>query len=130
MIEKQLWKPTLFGQNILKLFWLCGINTYFTVYKSMAPRVRKEWGLRHVTYAYVHAQSCTLCNPVDCSPPGSSVHGTFQARIVERVVIFFSRGSSWPTDWNCISCTGRWILYHSAIREVHGWVYLTSLSLT
>ena len=53
-----------------------------------------------------------------CSPPGSSVHGTFQARIVEWVVIFFSRVSSWPRDWNCISCTGRWILYHSAIRVI------------
>ena len=40
-------------------------------------------------YAYL---SCpTLCDPIDCSPPGSSVHGTFQARILEWVVIFFSR---------------------------------------
>ena len=37
-------------------------------------------------------QSCpTLCDPVDCSPPGSSVHGIFQARILERVAISFSR---------------------------------------
>ena len=43
------------------------------------------------------AQSClTLCNPVDCSPPGSSVHGILQARILEWVAISFSRGSSWP----------------------------------
>ena len=34
----------------------------------------------------------TLCNPMDCSPPGSSVHGIFQARILERVAISFSRG--------------------------------------
>ena len=43
-----------------------------------------------------------------CSPPGSSVHGIFQARILEWVVISFSRGSSWPKDWthiSCISCT-------------------------
>ena len=41
------------------------------------------------------AQSClTLCDPVDCSPPGSSVHGILQARILEWVVISFSRGSS------------------------------------
>ena len=41
------------------------------------------------------AQSClTLCNPVDCSPPGSSVHGILQARILEWVAISFSRGSS------------------------------------
>ena len=43
------------------------------------------------------AQLClTLCDPVDCSPPGSSVHGILQARIVERVAISFSRGSSRP----------------------------------
>ena len=40
----------------------------------------------------------TLCNPVDCSPPGSSIHGILQSRILEWVVIFFSRGSFWPKD--------------------------------
>ena len=43
------------------------------------------------------SQSCpTLCNPMDCSPPGSSVHGILQARILEWVAIPFSRGSSNP----------------------------------
>ena len=51
------------------------------------------------------AQSCpTLCNPVDCSPPGSSVHGILQARILEWVAISFSRGSSWPRDRTQVSC--------------------------
>ena len=46
------------------------------------------------------AQSCpTLCNPVDCSLPGSSLHGTLQARILEWVTISFSRGSSQAKDW-------------------------------
>ena len=41
------------------------------------------------------AQSClTLCDPMDCSPPGSSVHGILQARILEWVAIPFSRGPS------------------------------------
>ena len=45
------------------------------------------------------AQLClTLCNPMDCSPPGFSVHGTFQARILEWVDISSFRGSSWPRD--------------------------------
>ena len=45
------------------------------------------------------AQSCpTLCDPVDCSPPSSSVHGILQARILDWVVIPFSRGSSQPRD--------------------------------
>ena len=46
------------------------------------------------------AQSCpALCNPVDCSPPGSSIHGIFQARVLEWVAISFSGGFSWPRDW-------------------------------
>ena len=49
-----------------------------------------------------------FCNPMDCSLPGSSVHGIFQARILEWVAISFSMGSSWPRDWSHISCiTGR-----------------------
>ena len=48
----------------------------------------------------VVAQLCpTLCDPMDCSPPGSSVHGILQARILEWVAIPFSRGSSQPRDW-------------------------------
>ena len=51
------------------------------------------------------AQSClTLCNPMDCSPPGSSVHGILQARILEWVAISSSRGSSQPWDWTSVSC--------------------------
>ena len=51
------------------------------------------------------AQSCpTLCNPQDCSPSGSSVHGILQARILEWVAILFSMGSSWPRDQTQVSC--------------------------
>ena len=63
-------------------------------------------------------QSCMiLCNPMDCSPPGSSVHGILQARILEWVAISFSRGYFWPKDRTYISCTGRRILYHWTIWE-------------
>ena len=57
------------------------------------------------------AQSCpTLCNPVDCSPPGSSVHGILQARILEWVAIPFSRESSQAGNQTRVSCTtGRFI---------------------
>ena len=52
----------------------------------------------------VVTRSCpTLCNPVDCSPPGSSVHGILQARILEWSTIPFSRGSSQPRDQTCVS---------------------------
>ena len=49
-------------------------------------------------------QSCPiLSDPVDCSPPGS-LHGIFQARILEWIAISFSRWSSWPRDWTQVSC--------------------------
>ena len=57
-------------------------------------------------------QSClTLCNPMDCNPPGFSVHGILQARILEWVAIPFSRGSSQSRDWTRVSWIGRRILY-------------------
>ena len=56
-----------------------------------------------------------LCDPTDCSPPGSSVHGILQARMLEWVAVPSSRGSSQPSDRTCIfyvSCFGRWVLFH------------------
>ena len=50
-------------------------------------------------------QSCpTLCDPVDCSLPGSSIHGLFQARVLEWVAISFSRVSSQSRDRTQVSC--------------------------
>ena len=50
-------------------------------------------------------QSCpTLCNPMECNLPDSSVHGILQARILEWVAIPFSMGSSWPRDRTWVSC--------------------------
>ena len=52
------------------------------------------------------AQLCpTLCDPMDCSPPGSSIHGIFQERVLEWGAISFSRGSSQPRDWTQVSRT-------------------------
>ena len=53
----------------------------------------------------VCAQSClTLCDPMHCSLPGSSVHGILQARTLQWVDIPFSRGSSRLRDWTLVSC--------------------------
>ena len=69
----------------------------------------------------MRAQSClTLCNPMDCSPPGSSVHGILLARILEWVAILSSTQSSQPRDRTLvsyISCISRQILYHWATWE-------------
>ena len=54
---------------------------------------------------------------MDYSPPGSSIHGILQARILEWVTISSSRGSSQPRDWTCISYFGRQILYHHHLRS-------------
>ena len=52
-----------------------------------------------------HQSWLTLCNPMDCSPPGSSVHGIFQARIVEWVTMPSCRVPSQPGDQTQVSCT-------------------------
>ena len=66
-------------------------------------------------YVCVCVQLCsTLCDPMDCNLPGSSVHGIFQARILERVAISYARGSFWPrerTRVSGISCIDRWISF-------------------
>ena len=63
-------------------------------------------GFVTLTYTDIEvAQSClTLCDPMDYSLPGSSVHGIFQATILEWVAISFSRGSSQPRDRTQVSC--------------------------
>ena len=72
------------------------------------PGQRERWGsclhlgrahVKEVCVCVLLAQSCpTLCNPVDCSPPGSSVRGIFQARLLEWVAMSSSRGSSQPRN--------------------------------
>ena len=75
-----------------------------------------------IIHAFSVAQlSPTLCSPMDYSLPDSSVHGIFQAEVLELVVISSSRGSSWSKDRtpiSCVSCIGKWILYHCTIWEV------------
>ena len=74
----------------------------------------------HLCHGRCAQSGLTLCDPMDCSPPGSSAHGIFQARVLERVAISYSRGSFWPRNqthvfW--VSCIGRWIVYHCTIWE-------------
>ena len=61
--------------------------------------------------------------PMNWDSSGFSAHGILQARILEWVAISFSRGSSWPKYQTCISCIGRQILYHWAIRELHLFIF-------
>ena len=74
-------------------------------------------------------QSCsTLSDPMDCSPPGSSVHRTLQVRILEWVAILSSRGSSWPRDWTQFCIASRFLTIW-ATREVYGTLLLLLLLL-
>ena len=74
---------------------------------------------------FLVAQSCpTLCDPMDCSPPGSSLHGILQARILEWVAKPSSRGPSQPRDWTQVFCiAGRfftvWATRKAHYRSIH-----------
>ena len=67
----------------------------------------------HHLLSHAVTQSCLiLCDPIDCSLPGSSVHGTFQVRILEWIAISSSRGPSQPRDQTHLFCIGGQILHH------------------
>ena len=75
--------------------------------------------LQSVTCYVLVAQLClTLCDPMVCSPPASSIDGIFLARILELVAIPFSRGSSRPRDQTQVSCNVDEFLTIWATREV------------
>ena len=78
------------------------------------PRPKYITFSRVLPVVLVQLLSCVqlFCDPMDCSPPGSSVHGISQARILEWVAISFSRGSFRPRNGTHVSCIGRWVLYH------------------
>ena len=126
--EGWIWR---FGDTTL-LYWLnfstiCLVNfltIYFITLKKWDDPERERV-----------APSClTLCNPMDCSLSGSSIHGVFQARVLEWVAISFSRGSFWPRDQTQISLiagrfftiwTTRKVQYYSNLiskpdKEIHG----------
>ena len=84
-----------------------------------SQRVWHDWATSCGHMVVVSLLSCVwLCyDPIDYSPPFSSVHGVLQARILEWFAIPSSRGSSQPRDRICVSSFGRWILYHRATWE-------------
>ena len=94
-------------RNFLWLFWLPSLQNCKFLLLIVCP----VYGILCVC-----AQSCLiLCNPMDCSLPGSSVHGILQARILEWAAISYSRGSfqSWDrTHISCRSWIGRRVFYH------------------
>ena len=69
------------------------------------------------TKMQIKIQCWTLSDPMDCSPPGSSVPETFQARILEWVAISFSKGSSQPRDQTRVSCAAGTFFTNWATKE-------------
>ena len=115
--QKSGWKP-----NLLSVFSLC-LRLYAHAcfclmfenlyYLCLSCFIVIDW-VSEIT------QSCpTLCDPVDCSPSGSSIHGILQARILEWVAISFSRGSSQPRDRTRVSRIAGRHFNLWATREAH-----------
>ena len=86
-------------------------HLFISAYRRATLRAEVMVGSKQKKVRVLVVQSCpTLCNPMDCSPLGSSVHGISQARILEWAAIPFSRGSSWSRDRTWVSCiAGRFI---------------------
>ena len=117
---------------IRKPWYIYTMEYYSAVKKNTSESVLIRWmKLEPITQSEVSqkekhqysmcvlvAQSCpTLCDPMDCNPPGSSVHEIFQARILEWVAISFSRGSSQPRYQTQVSCTAGRFFTNWATRE-------------
>ena len=97
-----------------------GYRTLMGLIQAFQPLVPGALSFNPFTeVVVVYSLSCVrLYDPRDCGLPGSSVHGTSQARILEWVTISFSKGSSLPGDPTCVSCIGRHNLYHWASGKV------------
>ena len=84
--------------------WICRFVLFNEKCEKLETHIEKSWISCHPVALYVVSQSCsTLCDPMDCSPPSSSVHGILQARILEWVVMPSFRGSSQPKDQTQVS---------------------------
>ena len=129
--------PTMWENWVRSLGWedplKKGMATHFSI---LAWRIHSPWGCKEsntterlsfslmegkyiIICCLVAKSHSTLCDPMDCSPPGSSVHGISRAIILEWVAISFSRESSQPRDWTRVSPIGRCVLYHWATRETY-----------
>ena len=87
--------------------------------KTSVHRI-SEWNQWKLKVKMLVTQSRpTLCDSMDCSPPGSSVHGILQARILEWDTIPFCRGSSWPRDRTQVSSIEGNFFIIWATREAH-----------
>ena len=89
--------------------WVMGVQNFSALFLTTTCKYTSVWMLSAL-------QSClTLCDPMDSSPPVSSVRGILQVRILEWIAMLSSRGSSWPRDStpvSYVSCMDRQVLHH------------------
>ena len=114
---------TKWETGIQTLIWGCG-----EVENSgeWAINLKKEL---YICVCVLFTKSClTLCDPMNWSPSGSSVHEISKARILEWVAIPFSRGSLWPRDWTQVSCIAGRFFTNWATREAQSVLLLFSCS--
>ena len=89
--------------------WVKGVQNFSALFLTTTCKYTSVWMLSSLQ------SRPTLCDPMDSSPPVSSVHGILQVRILEWAAMLSSRGSSWPRDWthvSYVSCTDRQVLHH------------------
>ena len=122
LVHSILWTQIKFPLSFLFIFSLCPfpthghplLSTTFNMWSNIPP----------CQICAKLLQWCPiLCGPMDCSPPGSSVHGLLQARTLEWVAISFSRGSSWPRDWTQVSHIAgrRFNLWATRYQAIFDW---------
>ena len=118
------WTARRSNQSILK-----EINPKYLLEGQMLKLKLQYFGHRIWRAHWQVVPSCpNLCDPMDCSLPGSSVHGIFQARVLEWVAISFSRGSSWPRDRTRIShivgrCFTVWVMREELTHWKRPWCW-------
>ena len=106
----KIWQVAICSTQICQCMWICSCS----VTKSCLTVT--PWTAACMWISCVF--SCwRFCNPMDCSRPGSFVHGISQARILGWVAISFSKGSSQPRDWTGVSCIAGGFFTNWAIRE-------------
>ena len=121
-------KNFCFSEIYPKVLSSAECKVLFPSYTSLPKDlILEKFSLMHSYCCWVAQLCLILCDPMDYSPRGSSVHGILQAGILEWVAIPLSRDSSQPRDQIQVSCTGRQILYHWAtwealILDIFAWV--------
>ena len=105
------------------LLFLSSLSSHLSASTLQPHILGRIWKIHQGSVAAVFSHSAVShsCNPMDCSPPGSSVHGMFQARNTRMGCHFLLQGTCPTQGSNHVSCTGRRFLHHGDTREAK-WV--------